>query len=69
METVNEGREADMMTLDASAVIGLVSLVATLMGAAFWVGVRFGRQNEKIERLTRKLEEEEHRDAHKNDRR
>ena len=66
---MNEGREADMITLDASAAIGLVSLVVTLVGAAFGAGVVFGRQNEKIERLTRKLEDEEHRDAHKNDRR
>ena len=67
---MNEGRVMlNMTTLDASAVIGLVSLVVTLMGAAFGAGVKFGRQNEKIERLTRKLEDEEHRDAHKNDRR
>ncbi len=58
-----------MMTLDASAVIGLVSLVVTLVGAAFGAGVVFGRQNEKIERLTRKLDEKEHSNAHKNDRR
>ncbi len=57
------------MTLDASAVIGLVSLVVTLVGAAFGTGVAVGRQNEKIERLSRKLDDEEHRDAHKNDRR
>ena len=42
------------MTIDASAIIGLVSFVATLVGAAFGAGVAVGRQKEKIERLTRK---------------
>ena len=57
------------MTIDASAIIGLVSLVATLVGAAFGAGVAVGRQKEKIERLTRRLEDQEHIDKHKNDRR
>ncbi len=57
------------MTIDASAIIGLVSFVVTLMGTAFGAGVAVGRQKEKIERLTRKLEDEEHKNTHKNDRR
>ncbi len=57
------------MTLDAGAVIGLVSLVVTLMGAAFGAGVAVEKQIEKIERLNRKLEDKEHSEAHKNDRR
>ena len=57
------------MTIDASTIIELVSFVATLVGAAFSAGVAVGRQKEKIERLTRKLEDEEHKDTHKNDRR
>ena len=57
------------MTIDASTIIELVSIVATLVGAAFGAGVAVGRLKEKIERLTRKLEDQEHRDKHKNDRR
>ncbi len=67
MKAVNERRDADM-TLDAGAVIALVSLVATIVGAAFEAGVAVGKQSEKIERLSRKLDDEEHREAHKNDR-
>lgn len=57
------------MTIDASVIIGLVSFVATLLGAAFGAGVAVGIQKEKIERLIRKLEDEEHKYTHKNDRR
>ena len=57
------------MTIDASAIIGLVSFVATLVGAAFGAGVAVGKQKEKIERLTQKLEDEDYKATHKNDRR
>ncbi len=36
--------------------------------SVFVTGVAVGRLVDKIERLIRKLEDEEHRDAHKNDR-
>ena len=56
------------MTIDASALIELVSLAVTIMGAAFGTGVAVGKLLGKVERLNRKLEDEEH-EAHKNDRR
>ena len=37
--------------------------------SVFVAGIAFGKFAEKIDRLIRKLEEEEHKDAHKNDRR
>ena len=37
--------------------------------SVFVAGIAFGKFAEKIDRLIRKLEDEEHRDAHKNDRR
>ncbi len=67
-KAVNERGDADMI-LDAGAIIALISLVATIVGAAFGAGVAVGKQSEKIERLDRKLEDQEHRNAHKNDRR
>ena len=57
------------MTMDAGAIIGLISLVASLVAAAFRAGVAVGRQKEKVERFSHELEGEEHRSIHKNDRR
>ena len=37
--------------------------------SVFVAGVAVGRFAEKIERLTRRIEDEEHKEAHKNDRR
>ena len=45
-----------------------ISLAGFIL-SVFVVGISFGKFAEKIDRLIRKLEEEEHKDAHKNDRR
>ena len=45
-----------------------ISLAGFIL-SVFVAGIAFGKFAEKIDRLIRKLEEEEHKDAHKNDRR
>ena len=62
MKTVNEGRVMLNMMMDYISLAGFVLSV-------FVAGIAFGKFAEKIDRLIRKLEEEEHKDAHKNDRR
>ena len=47
----------------------LVSGIIKNVLSVFVAGIAFGKFAEKIDRLIRKLEEEEHKDAHKNDRR
>ena len=55
-----EGGDADMM-MDY---ISLGGFILTVFGA----GIAVGKFVEKVERLTREKEDEEHRSAHKNDR-
>ncbi len=45
-----------------------ISLAGFIL-AVFVAGIGVGRFAEKMERLTREMEDKEHRDAHKNDRR
>ena len=56
------------MTLDAGAVIGLISLVVSFAAAIFGAGVAVGQFKEKVERLDRRLDDEEHKSTNKNDR-
>jgi hypothetical protein len=56
------------MTLDTGAIIGLISLVVSLAAAIFGAGVAVGQFKEKVERLDRRLDDEEHKSTNKNDR-
>ena len=59
---MNEGRVMLNMMMDYISLAGFIL-------AVFVAGIAVGKFAEKIERLTRRIEDEEHRDAHKNDRR
>ena len=62
MKAANEGRVMQNMMIDYISLAGFIL-------AVFVAGVAVGRFVEKIERLTRQMEDEGHKDAHKNDRR
>ena len=59
---MNEGRVMLNMMMDYISLAGFILSVLV-------AGIALGRFAEKVDRLIRKLEEEEHKDAYKNDRR